>query len=75
MRVNVTPDYVRAVRERHGLTQRIFGELLGYTGPHIYRVENGRTPVSKSLAKLVYLFGTFYEVRDALAKHDVGVVE
>ena len=37
----MTGEELRKLREEHGLTQKALGELLGYTGNYIYRLEKG----------------------------------
>lgn len=69
--LKITPGYIRAVREEHGMTQAVFGEVLGFSEKHIYSVENGRTPISNSLAKLVHLFYSVPEARGCLSKKTV----
>ena len=43
----------RALREDHALTQRAMGALLGYHANYIYRLETGKTPLTRRVARLV----------------------
>jgi DNA-binding XRE family transcriptional regulator len=51
----MTPAELKELRIAHGLSQRMMGELLGYHGNTIARIERGDkdTPITKRFEKLV----------------------
>lgn len=44
-------DYVRHLREAHGLTQRALGEQLGTNAAHVSDWETGQREIGKNIAK------------------------
>jgi len=49
----MTAVQLKEIRERHQLTQRGMGQLLGYTPNYISRLERGDEPISQRLERLV----------------------
>lgn len=50
---NWTPKEIKALREKHNLSQPAFGNLLGVTGNYIYLMEKGVKTPSKTLKLLL----------------------
>ena len=44
-------DYLRHLREAHGLTQKALGEAVGTNAAHISDYETGQRTISKEMAK------------------------
>jgi len=49
----MTKEELRALRDEHGLTQRVMGELLGYGANYISRLERGDEEITPRFEKLV----------------------
>lgn len=50
---NWRPEQIEAFRKKLGLSQRVFGELLGVSRIHIYYLERGEREPSKTLMLLL----------------------
>lgn len=50
---NWTPKEIKTLREKHGLSQPAFGNLLGVTGNYIYLLEKEVKTPSKTLRLLL----------------------
>lgn len=49
----MTPQELKAIREKAGLTQEKMAEELGLTGQTVYRWEAGTCKVSKAMEQLI----------------------
>lgn len=49
----MTPQELRAIRERLGLTQTQFADALGIAKNSVWRMENGRQIITERTAKQV----------------------
>jgi transcriptional regulator with XRE-family HTH domain len=49
----MTKEELRNIRERHNLSQSAFGQLLGYNGNYISRLERGDENISQRFEKWV----------------------
>lgn len=67
-----TPDKIKSFRQRLGLTQKAFGELVGVTRMYVIYLEKGvRTP-SKTLSILLSCMEKKMKKRKAGEKHGKG---
>ncbi len=48
-----TPEQVRALRHKLGLTQAVFAALIGYSKNHIAQVERGERPIHPRMARIL----------------------
>lgn len=48
-----TPEDIEALRKRHKLSRRVFSELLGVAGNHVYLLERGLRKPSRTLKLLL----------------------
>jgi transcriptional regulator with XRE-family HTH domain len=66
-------EKLRALRERHGMTQQKLAAELGFTHAHLHRLETGqKKPNAELLVKLSRLFGVSVDV---LVKDELEVGE
>jgi transcriptional regulator with XRE-family HTH domain len=64
-------EKLRALRERHGMTQQKLAAELGFTHAHLYRLETGKKkPNAELLVKLSRLFGVSVDV---LVKDELNI--